>query len=436
VTGWRGDSKELEQITNWIVGNLRILPSMVRIEEYQGTPILRVEMARAPVPVALRGVYYRRIGNSTREVPSEEVQRFLLERTGQSWDAIPCDYGLDAISEEAIAEFKALAKPRLPELSPDDSGERVLRNLQLMTQDGRLLRAAIMLFGREREPQRLALTSDVHMGRFKDHITILDDKMFTGNLFRLLNAVMAQFRQYLQVRFEFHKEMGDLTPLQAMQRIEIWDYPLDALREAVANALLHRDYTSTGQITIRVFDDNVVITNPGGLHPDLTIEDLRRPHQSRLRNPLLAQVFYYASIVEKWGSGTTRMVQLCREQELSEPEFESTPFQFSVTFRKDPYTPERLRQLGLSERQTQAVLFAKERGSISNAEYRNLTGVSDRTALRDLDGLAEAGILTRQSKGRDARYSMGVVMKPDKPATNPSQTRHRSGKPATEEETK
>jgi ATP-dependent DNA helicase RecG len=93
-------------------------------------------------------------------------------------------------------------------------------------------------------------------------------------------------------------------------------------------------------------------------------------------------------------------------QGLPEPEFVSTPYEFKVTFRKDPYTPERLRALGLSDRQAQAVLFVRERGSISNAEFRDLTGVSDRTALRDLDGLVEAGVFTRASGGRQARYSL------------------------------
>jgi ATP-dependent DNA helicase RecG len=200
------------------------------VEEYSGTPILVVEMSRAASPAAVRGRYYRRVGNSTREVPAEELHRFLLERSGLFWDSQPCDASPAALSEKAFADFKALAQPRLPALSPADGPERVLDNLELCTEDGRLKRAAVLLFGGSREPQRLTITAQVQMGRFKDYTTILDDKVFGGNLFDQLNAVMGQFRQYLQVRYEFHKEMGDLTGLEAMQRIEIWDYPLDALR--------------------------------------------------------------------------------------------------------------------------------------------------------------------------------------------------------------
>lgn len=85
-----------------------------------------------------------------------------------------------------------------------------------------------------------------------------------------------------------------------------------ALREAVLNALMHRDYTDPGDIQMRVEDERLEIWNPGGLMPKVSLEDLRRErHQSRRRNPLVAEVFYYAGLVERWGTGTTRMIQTC-----------------------------------------------------------------------------------------------------------------------------
>ncbi|HET6385857.1 MAG TPA: ATP-binding protein [Armatimonadota bacterium] len=313
IPGWYGDGKAQERVSNQIVSTLHIHPLSLAVQDHSGKPVLVVEMPQAASPVAVRGRYYRRVGNSTREVTTEELPRFLLERTGQFWDGLPCEAGVDALSEKALVDFRAEAQLRLPALSPADAPERVLDNLELHTADGRLRRAALLLFGKPREPQRVALTAQVHMGRFKDAVTVLDDKMFGGNLFGQLDAVMHQFRQYFQVRHEFHKQMGEMTGLEAMRRIEIWDYPLDALREAVANALLHRDYTSSGQTMIQVFDDQVIISNPGGLPDNLKVEDLLRPHRSHPRNPLMAQAFYFASVVERWGSGTTRMAELCRE---------------------------------------------------------------------------------------------------------------------------
>ena len=412
IPGWHGDGKEQERVSNQVVSTLHIHPLSLAVQDHRGTPVLVVEMPRASSPVAVRGRYYRRVGNSTREVPTEELTRFLLERTGQFWDGLACEAGLDALSEKALADFKVEAQPRLPALSPADAPERVLDNLDLRAANGRLRRAAVMLFGKPHEPQRVALTAQVHMGRFKDAITILDDKMLGGNLFEQLDAVMSQFRQYLQVRYEFHKQMGDMRGLEAMRRIETWDYPLGALREAVANALLHRDYTSSGQIMIQVFDDQVIISNPGGLPDDLTVEDLRRPHRSHPRNPLMAQTFYFASVVERWGSGTTRMAELCRAQGLPEPEFVSTRHTFTVTFSKDLYTEERLRAQGLSERQIRAVRYVREKGAISNAEYQKLVGISRRTATRDLTALSAQQVLQPQGEvGQAVRYTLcGIGM--------------------------
>lgn len=405
--GWSdaGVAGRMEAIINKIVSKLGVHPASVTIETVKGKPVLAIQMNAAPAPISLDGHYWRRVGNTSRRIPAEELQRFLLERTGTAWDSLPCDEAQEALSEEAFARFKAQARKRLPAISPEDSPERVLDNLELRAQDGRLRRAAVMLFGRDRAPQRLNPTAFVKMGRFKDSTTILDDKEFGGNLFEQLDAAMQQFRQYLQVRYEFRKEMGDLSGLEAMQRIEIWDYPLDALREAVANALLHRDYTDFSSVMVRVYDDRVLISSPGLLPAGVTLEDLTTdPHRSRPRNPLLAQAFFLTEIVEKWGTGTLRMARLCAEQGLPAPEFAEVSGEFWVTFRKDPYTDERLRALGLSDRQIQAVRYVQERGSISNAAYRSLVGVSDETARQELRRLVTQGLLRAEGRGRSAQY--------------------------------
>ena len=411
VVGWKGDGKEQERIVSQIVSMLRAHPASIQPQSHTGQTVLVIEMARAAAPVALRGRYYRRVGNSTRDVPEESLQRFLLDRTGQSWEALPSDAGLDELDEKTIANFVALAKPRLPALAEAEDTERILQNLNLLAANGRLRNAAVLLFGGQNAVSRLNLSAEIHMGRFKDYTTILDNKLFRGNLFQQLDAAMYQFRQYLQARFEFHKQMGDLTGLQAAQRIEIWDFPLDALREAVANALMHREYAVQSSVTIRVFDDRVEIGSPGGLPEGISLPELyQENHRSVRRNPLLADAFYFASVIERWGSGTTRMAQLCRAQRVPEPEFAATPYDFTVTFSKDPYTPERLRQMGLSDRQAQAIQYVREHSSVSNAEYRELTAVSARTAATELTDLVAREIFTPSGgRGRAARYRLRIA---------------------------
>jgi len=185
----------------------------------------------------------------------------------------------------------------------------------------------------------------------------------------------------------------------------------------VINALIHWDYFQTGaEIQIRVYDDPVVITNPGGLTGGMTVDELRQEgHRSLPRNTLLAQVFYYGELLEKWGMGTSRMITLCQNHGIPEPEFSAHPDWFSVTFAKDFYTDERLLALGLSDRQVQAVRYVREQGVITNKAYRELTGAIDRTALRDLNDLCTRGIFSKQNKkGRATEYIL-EKKNPDNP---------------------
>ncbi len=403
IVGLDLNETALRTFSNQLVDSLRIQPSL-EVHTIGDKQILAIEMTSSRTPVAYRGKYHKRVGNTTREISPEALGRLFIEKWGVTWDSVTGEYSMDEIDPDAVRQFVRLARLRLPHVTEDEPVESVLRKLDLLV-DGKLTRGAILLFGKE--PQRRFLMTQVHMGRFKTGITILDDKLLRGNLFRQLEQVMQVFRQYLQVRYEIPSEMGEAaSPLEALQRREIWDYPLEALREAVINALIHRDYFDPyGEISIRVYDDRVYIWSPGELPPGITVEDLKKsPHDSRLRNPLLAQVFYFAGWIERWGSGTTMIVEFCRQQDLPEPDFRSEKGRFEVIFYKDPYTEERLREMGLSERQVKAVLYVKEEGDITNREFRELTGLSDEAARKDLVELAEKRLLRVEGKGRSTRY--------------------------------
>jgi predicted HTH transcriptional regulator len=111
---------------------------------------------------------------------------------------------------------------------------------------------------------------------------------------------------------------------------------------------------------------------------DRALEDLAAFANTHGGILLLARAFYYAGHIERWGTGTARILALCREQGLPEPEFDADALQFRVRFLKDPYTPERLRRMGLNERQIQAILYVQRHGSIGTREYQTLTGTWER----------------------------------------------------------
>jgi ATP-dependent DNA helicase RecG len=398
VVGTRADDRELQRIANLIAAHLGITPS-VRVIEMQGLPVVEIRVDPAPGLVPYKGRYLRRVGTTNRDFSPEELARHILTRSGRSWDGLPSDWSLEEVDLEALKAFARLARERLPHLDPSDP-EGTLRNLNLV-EGKRLKNAGVLLFGKR--PQRLFPQAQVRVGIFRGD-EILDSHDFTGTLWEQLDGVMARFRQVLKVRFAIRVEEPSLAGLQ---REETWEYPLEALREAVVNALIHRDYTYPADIQIRLEEDRLEVWSPGELPSPLTPEQLYQPHSSVLRNPLLAQAFYFAGVIERWGTGTTRIVRLCREQGLPEPEFANWQGGFRVTFLKDPYTPERLRKLGLNERQIRAVLYVKEHGEISNRDYRSLTGVSDETARQDLLALVKLNILRVEGKGRATRYVLG-----------------------------
>ncbi|MEJ5251082.1 MAG: helix-turn-helix domain-containing protein [Armatimonadota bacterium] len=397
VVGAQADDKELQRLASVIASHLHLTPA-IEVLQMENRPVIRITVKPAPYLVACRGRYLRRVGTTNRDFAPEEMARHILTRSGIAWESLPSDWGMEEVDEEAVAHFARLARQRLPHIDPAQP-ERVLENLSLL-HEGKLNNAGILLFARR--PQRLFPLAQVRIGIFRGS-HILDSHDFQGNLWQQLDGAMERFRQVLKVRFDIRVEEPSL---EGLQRREVWEYPLEALREAVANALIHRDYTYPADIQIRLEEDRLEVWSPGELPPPLTPQALYGPHASVLRNPLIAQAFYFAGVIERWGSGTTRIVDLCREQDLPEPEFANWQGGVRVVFFKNPYTPERLRAMDLNERQIKAVMYVKERGSITNQEYQALTGVSKRTASDDLTDLVQKGILikTGGQRGRGTAY--------------------------------
>jgi len=406
AVGFALDDAEYQKIANQIVDVLGLRPSM-HWETVEGHPVLLVTVAPAGMPVSCRGRYLTRVGSTNRDMSPEQWSRRALAQTGQTWDRLLSDRRIADVDEELVQRFVRLARPRLPQASEEDDVERILQNLEL-AQDGRLTNAAVLLF--TSKPQRLFPLAQARVGRFRGS-QILDSHDFAGSLWEQVDGVMDRFRSLLDVRFEVRSQEASL---EGIQRQEIWEYPLDALREALLNALSHRDYTVTADVQIRVYDDQLSIWSPGELPQDLEPEQLYQPrHPSVLRNPLVAQVFYYAGFIERWGSGTTRILELCAGQGLPQPRFEEYSGGVNVTFYQDAYTPTQLQKRGFNERQIQAVLYVKEQGRITASEYQELTGASRSTLRRDLDALVQENILIREGKtGRGTFYRINASNAP------------------------
>ena len=374
----------------------RIIPEIEEVD-YKGKNIVIIKVEEHPVkPVFFRGRAYGRVGASNRRLTQREITEMFEASTGTSWDYYLVDASMDVLDNNAIRKFAEMAKLK------NYSNEEILRKLHLV-RDGKPTRAAVLLFGKD--AQEFFMNAVVRVGRFKD-TEIMDTTDIRGNLFSQVEEAMKAVKKHLSRRFI----------IEDTRRKELWDYPLEALREGIINAIIHRDYRRPEEIQIKIYDEHMSVWNPGTLPFDLSVEDLYHEHPSHPRNRLIAEVFYLAGYIEKWGSGTLRMVSSFREHGLPEPKFSTMGDGFLVEFRKDIFNEKDLRSIGLNERQIKAVMYVKERERITNKEYQDINGVSRQTASRDLSEMVKMGVLLqRGTVGKGTYYVLNASQMPQLP---------------------
>lgn len=396
VVGVQNFQKLLEYIPNKVKNSLGIIPSL-EIKVVDGKNILVISVQQYDTPVYYDEKIYVRSGSNTVELTGQELTRFIFKKFGKSWEKSPTSVTIDQLDLSTVELFKKLAKERLSAISEDDSIEKVLYNLELMSEDGYLNNAGVLLFGKD--PSRQIDAPWVRIGRFGKSNSILDTVDAVGNLFRQLEIVYEAIKKNINVRFSFEN---------TTERKEIWDYPLIAIREAIINALVHRDYAVQQDTQIKIFDNAIWFWNPGTLPEGIRVEDLKNSvHISKPRNRIIARVFYYARMIEQWGTGTSRIIDSCLNQGLPEPEFKEENGGFSVYLYKDMYTEDKLRKMGLNERQIMAVIYVQRTGKITNKEYQELTGVKERMAGYELNELVKLNILERIGKtGKGTFYTI------------------------------
>ncbi|SHH23785.1 ATP-binding protein [Thermosipho atlanticus] len=400
VKGLKITNRDLEKITEKIVSKLGIHPE-IELKEENAKTILVIKVSKSNVPISFNGRYYERVGNTTREMKPEKLRSFLLR--GTNWDSIINENAeFNEIDEETVRMFlrMAKAKGRLTIFDENVDIKTLFEHLKL-TVNGRLTNGAIILFGKD--PQKYFINAVLRVIRLKNEITPIGDRFIDGNLFKQVVMGEEVIKNFINVKYEIKK----------LVRKEIWDYPLEAIREALLNALIHRDYFRWNvQTQIKIFDDYIWFYNIGGLPEGITLEQLKGPHSSVPRNPLIVHIFYLAGFIEEMGSGTGRIIESMKSAGLPVPEFKEEMGGFSVYFRKDIYTEEYLKELGLNERQIKAVMYVKEKGRITNREYQKLTGISRQMVTIDLKQLVENGVFVKIGKaGAGVAYELTKLTK-------------------------
>jgi len=390
------DYKDLmEKIPNKIKNQLGITAEVNLLQE-DGKHYIEIVVTPYSVLISLRGRYFYRSGSVKQELTGAALNEFMLKRIGKKWDSVPVpNVQIEDLKAETFTLFKekGIKSGRIDEDSRNDTPLQVLENLKLVDKKY-LNRAAVMLF--HPDPEKFVSGAYIKIGFFRTDSDLLFQDEIHGNLFEQVEKTMD---------FLLTKYTKALISYEGLTRVETYEYPKDALREALLNAVAHKDYTGSYPIQISVYADKIMMWNYGRLPENWTVEDLLDKHSSQPRNPDIATAFFRSGYVESWGRGMDKMKNLCLEAKIPLPQFSCKGNDFWAVFRKDIYNKDDLSKLGLNERQVKAVLFAKEKGKITNSDYQTLNKVSKATATRDLTELINKQIIFLQGSGkRDIHY--------------------------------
>ena len=386
----------LENLPNKIDQKLGIYPN-VRITETDGKKQVEIHVNSYDVSISFKGKYYIRRGSTTQELTDKELNRFLLKKSKTSWESLPEDNATyEEIDETTVLKFKNLAKKRVPGIENEDT-ETILKKLHLLNVDGKLKRAAVLLFGKD--VRKYFMSAYFKIGKFQTETMLVIDDEIEGNLFQQLEKVLGILRsKYIRLIVKEYKDW---------RRIEEFEYPENALREAVINVLIHKDYSGS-HIQMKVFDEKIILWNPGKLLDGITLPELKTSHQSILRNELICNAFYKAEFIEAWGRGTTMIVDLCKEAGLPEPEYVENSGGIRIVFYKDRFNPSELKHYNLNDRQLKTIDLIKRNKKITSAEFEKIFSVSRSTANRNLKQLVDFGLLVIIGEGKGVVFQLNI----------------------------
>jgi len=398
IVGVRNTEKLLEDLPNKITTILGIVAD-VNLHETEQGDYIEIVVDSQPNPVNYKGEYHYRSGSTKQELKGAALDKFLLQKQGRRWDSVPIpNVGVADLKQETFDFFRrrGVKSNRLDEDTLTDSNELLLENLQL-TENNYLKRSAILLF--HPKPEKFVTGAFIKIGYFESDSDLRFQDEVHGNLFEQVEKTMELlFTKYIKAMISY----------EDIYRIETYEYPKEAVREALHNAVAHKDYTGATPIQISVYKDKIMIWNFGQLPQNWTIATLQKKHSSVPFNPDISNAFFRIGYIEAWGRGIRKMNEQCAEAGLPLPLYYYESSGFWVEFRKDTCNEQSLKELGLSDRQVKAVLYVKEKGKITNKQYQEINNVISRTALRDLDDLIFKEILKRNGEGKNVFYVIAV----------------------------
>lgn len=415
ITGQHVSASTLEELANEL-RNIEppAFPDIETIHTGGDKAVIVISVPGGGGPYTFDGRPYIRRGPTTTQMPREEYDRRLLERlhATQRWENQPVPDGVtinDLDAEEIQTTLdNAIRLGRLEAPSRRDT-ESILRGLELI-HDGNLLNAAVALYGKSDRLKPLYPQLEIRLARFRGKNRLADfadNRQYWGHAFSLLRRAESFLMDHVPIA-------GRVVPGKMVREDQPW-YPSRATREAIANAICHRDYTIPGgAVAVAMYDDHLEITNPGTFHFGITPEKLAQPHESKPWNPIIANVFYRAGIIERWGLGTLNILDWCKENGNPPPVWKEQAGSVYVLFRPPVLEEDQVgTKLGLSRDQVEILRNCVKERALT--ELMTVIGRSNRTKFRHqvLKPLMENGLLemTIPDKPRSSKQHYRITEK-------------------------
>lgn len=360
-----------------------LLGLMVDVNQYteDGKDYLEIVVEPYPFPISLRGKYYYRSGSTLQELKGVALTKFLLQRQGKKWDGIPVpQVSVSDLKNETIEFFrkKVLKSNRLEPEDLEGTNQELLESLNLFQEDDKMLkRAAVMIF--HPNPEKYITGSSIKIGFFESDDDLKFQDEVKGNLIEQAETALSLLKT---------KYGKAIVSYSEGNREETYTFPEEAIREALYNAIAHKDYSSGIPIQISVYPDKIIFWNEGHLPENWTVGKLAEKHPSTPYHPDIANTFFRVGYIEAWGRGTIKIINACKAHRIAPPIFSYNPPDFQLELIK--YTDRGLKETGMKEELRKIVLYLQEHVSVTNSVVQSICGVSKATATRylgELEGL-------------------------------------------------
>jgi Predicted transcriptional regulator containing an HTH domain and an uncharacterized domain shared with the mammalian protein Schlafen len=396
--------KTLRDVSQAISNHIepRIFPDISNVV-IDNKDCIRVAFEGENIPYYAYGRAYLRVADEDKVMSPQELESYIIKKNidTTTWDSEPSDRTADDVNEKSLADYieKANIAGRINYAYTDKHD--ILKRLNLMNGD-KINNAAKIMFCDN-------INLEIQMATFatNERLTFLDIQRESGTIKELVDIAENYIKKNIRWRVEFDG---------GLQRNEIPEIPIDAVREALFNSYCHKDYRISQNNYVSIFKDYIEIYNPGTFPEGLTPQDfIEGSEQSVHRNPLLAQILYYSKDIESFGTGLRRIMKSCQEADVK-VEFKQLKIGFSVIFHRfdkevnflghvvtDKATD---KTTDKSSREKMIIEYLNKNECITNKTVCELLSISDTTAKRLLKSMVDSKLIVAEGERKTRIYKL------------------------------